>query len=150
MTGTKILNFSQAAQQAQHWVNEVAGELDWDVTRAYRLLRAVLHALRDWLPPEEMSDLAAQLPVLIRGVFFESWRPLNGVDHNRRKGDFKLIPLAADCIDHLVFLSAVESRVNVSASRENESVEARVHRGRIFAQGKKDGNAARLPHCIYV
>lgn len=88
MTRTTISSFSQAAQQAQHWVNEVARELNWDVPRAYRLLRAVLHALRDWLPPEEMSDLAAQLPALIRGIFFEGWRPLNGLGHERRKGDF--------------------------------------------------------------
>jgi uncharacterized protein (DUF2267 family) len=88
VTTTTILNFSQAAQQAQHWVNEVASELNWDVPRAYRLLRAVLHTLRDWLPPEEMSDLAAQLPVVVRGVFFEGWRPLDGLGHSRRKGDF--------------------------------------------------------------
>ncbi|MFC3208982.1 DUF2267 domain-containing protein [Aquamicrobium soli] len=88
MTTTAISNFSQSAQQAQHWVNEVAGELDWDVPRAYRLLKAVLHALRDWLPQEEMSDLAAQLPTLIRGVFFEGWYPLNGIGHDRRKSDF--------------------------------------------------------------
>ncbi len=88
MTRTTISNFPQTAQKAQHWVNEVAGELDWDVPRTYRLLRAVLHALRDWLPPEEMSDLAAQLPTLIRGVFFEGWRPLNGLGRDRRKDDF--------------------------------------------------------------
>lgn len=88
MTRTTISNFSQAAQQAQQWVNEVAGELDWDVPRAYRLLRAVLHVLRDWLPPEEMSDLAAQLPVLVRGVFFEGWKPLDGLGRDRRKDDF--------------------------------------------------------------
>lgn len=88
MTKTIISTFSHGAEQAQHWVNEVAGELDWDVQRAYRLLRAVLHALRDWLPPEEMSDLAAQLPVLVRGVFFEGWHPLNGLGHDRHKGDF--------------------------------------------------------------
>lgn len=85
---TTISNFTQAAQQAQQWVNELAGELNWDRPRAYRLMRAVLHALRDWLPPEEMSDLAAQLPLLVRGVFFEGWRPLNGLGQDRRKDDF--------------------------------------------------------------
>lgn len=88
MTRTTISNFSQAAQQAQQWVNEVAGELDWDAPRAYRLVRAVLHALRDWLPPAETSDLAAQLPVLVRGVFFEGWKPQDGLAHERRKVDF--------------------------------------------------------------
>lgn len=88
MTKTTISSFSQAAQQAQQWVNEVADDLDWDAARAYRLLRAVLHALRDWLPPEEMSDLAAQLPALIRGVFFEGWKPPSGPGPDRRKDDF--------------------------------------------------------------
>lgn len=88
VTMTTISNFSRGAEQAQRWVNEVAGELNWEAPRAYRLLRAVLHALRDWLPPEEMSDLAAQLPVVVRGVFFEGWRPLNGLGRHRRKDDF--------------------------------------------------------------
>jgi uncharacterized protein (DUF2267 family) len=91
VTKTTISSFSQAAQHAQQWVNEVAGETDWDGPHAYRLLRAVLHALRDWLPPQEMSDLAAQLPVLIRGVFFEGWRPLNGLAHDRRKAHFIVV-----------------------------------------------------------
>ena len=90
MTRTTIPTFSQAAQQAQQWVNEVADELDWDAPRAYRLLRAVLHALRDWLPPAETSDLAAQLPVLVRGVFFEGWKPRADPGRDRGKGDFIL------------------------------------------------------------
>lgn len=91
MTKTTISNFSQAAQQAQQWVNEVADELNWNSPRAYRLLRAVLHALRDWLPPEEMSDLAAQLPVLVRGVFFEGWKPMKDLGRDRGKGDFIVV-----------------------------------------------------------
>lgn len=88
MAGTSIAAFTQAAQQAQQWVNELADDLDWPERRAYHLLRCVLHAIRDWLPQEEMTDLAAQLPALIRGVYFEGWKPLDTPVGNRKKEDF--------------------------------------------------------------
>ena len=88
MNHTAVSGFTQAAQQAQQWVNELAGDLNWDERRAYRLLRSVLHALRDWLSPEEMADLSAQLPLLIRGVYFDGWRPNDSPAWERKKEDF--------------------------------------------------------------
>lgn len=88
MGRTSIVNFTQAAQHAQQWVNELADDLNWDERRAYPLLRCVLHALRDWLSQEEMADLSAQLPVLIRGLYFEGWKPLETPVWERKKGDF--------------------------------------------------------------
>jgi uncharacterized protein (DUF2267 family) len=38
-------------------------------------LRAVLHALRDRLTVEEAAHLAAQLPKLIRGLYYQGWEP---------------------------------------------------------------------------
>jgi uncharacterized protein (DUF2267 family) len=85
---SSITAFSHAADQAQQWVNELADELGWNGPHAHRLLRAVLHTLRDWLQPEEMADLAAQLPLLIRGIFFEGWNPSRSPYWERRKDDF--------------------------------------------------------------
>jgi uncharacterized protein (DUF2267 family) len=58
------------------WLNELAEELDTeDRQAAYRVLRAFLHAVRDRLSVNEAAQLAAQLPDLIRGVYYEGWVP---------------------------------------------------------------------------
>ena len=46
-----------------------------DERRAFLALRTVLHALRDRLTIEEAVHLGAQLPTLIRGSYYEGWRP---------------------------------------------------------------------------
>ncbi|MFC0531252.1 DUF2267 domain-containing protein [Phytohabitans kaempferiae] len=42
---------------------------------SYKALRAVLHALRDRLSVDESAQLAAQLPTLVRGIYYEGWQP---------------------------------------------------------------------------
>lgn len=72
--GLKIID--ESVQQANIWVNDVDYRTGWsDKQRAYRLLRAVLHALRDHLSVDEAAQLAAQMPMLIRGLFYEGWDP---------------------------------------------------------------------------
>ena len=44
-------------------------------SRAYHALRVVLHALRDRLTVEEAVQLGAQLPMLVRGFYYEGWNP---------------------------------------------------------------------------
>lgn len=58
------------------WLYEIAEQLgDEDPQRAYRALRAVLHGLRDRLGVELSAHFSAQLPLLVRGVFYEGWDP---------------------------------------------------------------------------
>ncbi len=42
---------------------------------ALKALRAVLHALRDRLSVDVAAHFGAQLPVLVRGFFYEGWHP---------------------------------------------------------------------------
>jgi uncharacterized protein (DUF2267 family) len=58
------------------WINELAGRLDWTSKRStLRLFRSTMQHLRDHLMPDEMAQFSAQLPLLIRGMFFEGWVP---------------------------------------------------------------------------
>jgi uncharacterized protein (DUF2267 family) len=66
----------RSVEKTHIWLNELAEQLGVeDRQYAYRALRAVLHALRDRLTVEVAAKLAAQLPTLIRGIYFEDWRP---------------------------------------------------------------------------
>jgi uncharacterized protein (DUF2267 family) len=46
-----------------------------DQHRAYLALRSVLHSLGDRLTVEEATDLGAQLPMLVRGFYYDGWNP---------------------------------------------------------------------------
>jgi uncharacterized protein (DUF2267 family) len=67
--------FGEAIGHANEWVAAVAEQLDDDRERGYRALRAALHVLRDRLTVEGAAHLAAQLPLIVRGIFFEGWDP---------------------------------------------------------------------------
>jgi uncharacterized protein (DUF2267 family) len=68
--------FGATMAKTHVWLVDVMRELGWtDEQRAYLALRAVLHTLRDRLTVEEAADLGAQLPMLIRGFYFEGWHP---------------------------------------------------------------------------
>lgn len=66
----------RSVEKTHIWLKELAEELGGqDRQYAYRALRAVLHALRDRLPVDVAANLAAQLPTLIRGIYYEDWDP---------------------------------------------------------------------------
>jgi uncharacterized protein (DUF2267 family) len=67
---------SHAVQQMQVWLKSLCDSGGYaDEAEALAVLRAVLHQLRDRLTPEEAVDLGAQLPLIVRGVYYEGWRP---------------------------------------------------------------------------
>jgi uncharacterized protein (DUF2267 family) len=68
--------FGSTLQTSELWLKETMEALRTDdAALAYRALRTVLHAIRDHLPPAEVLDLSAQLPMLLRGMFLEGWQP---------------------------------------------------------------------------
>lgn len=89
MNFSGISTLDTAPQIAAEWLNALCEDLGWsDRKRAYRLLRETLHALRDNLPADQGADLAARLPILIRGLYYENWKPLATPPHPRDKRSF--------------------------------------------------------------
>ena len=73
---THIRAFDSTLQTTHRWLQELelAASLD-NEAEAYSVLRVVLLALRDRLPADEAVHLGAQLPMLIRGFYYEGWKP---------------------------------------------------------------------------
>jgi uncharacterized protein (DUF2267 family) len=80
--------FDTELHEANRWIRQIADRLDGDDAVAKRALRGVLHALRDRIGADNAVHLAAQLPVVIRGMFFEGWRPHEPQSKERHKLDF--------------------------------------------------------------
>jgi uncharacterized protein (DUF2267 family) len=80
---------NRSVQKAHVWINDMAGELGTeDEDRAYSVMRAYLHALRDRLTVEESAQLAAQFPELIRGIYYEGWDPTSTPVRYRKLPEF--------------------------------------------------------------
>lgn len=82
--------FDGTLQKTQIWLNDIMEELDWEdkPEKAYFALRTVLHALRDRLTVEEAVQLGAQLPMLVRGFYYEGWTLKNKPHKERHKEEF--------------------------------------------------------------
>lgn len=89
MSTTGLEVFDRTLHATNVWLNDVNQELGWDDRqRSYAALRAVLHALRDRLSVELTAKFSAQLPILLRGVFFEGWHPAKTPVSEKSKDDF--------------------------------------------------------------
>lgn len=76
MTATGVRTFDQSLETTKEWLQEVQEQMGLDdEQRAFRVMRAVLQTLRDRLTIEEAVQFAAQLPMLLQGVYYHGWTP---------------------------------------------------------------------------
>ena len=89
MSSTGHTAVDEAPQVVAEWLNLLCEDLEWtEKGRAFLLLTETLHAVRDYLGVEEATDLGAQLPLIIRGIYYTGWNPSKTPVHPRNKADF--------------------------------------------------------------
>ncbi|MFW5829696.1 MAG: DUF2267 domain-containing protein, partial [Planctomycetota bacterium] len=75
-------------QKLDVWLHQLQEELHLDPPFCFQALRAVLHMLRDRITVEEAAHFGAQLPLIIRGLFFENWHPAGTPERIRHADEF--------------------------------------------------------------
>jgi uncharacterized protein (DUF2267 family) len=71
---THIPVFDKTEQKTMEWIKNISSNMgSTDMQRSYTILRAVLHATRDRLRPDEAVQLGAQLPMLKEGAYSRSY-----------------------------------------------------------------------------
>lgn len=89
MTKTNVSGLDATMHKANGWLAELTVIGDYaGPPQAYAALHAVLHTLRDTLGVDEAAQLAAGMPMLIRGLFFEGWNPSKTPVTARSKQEF--------------------------------------------------------------
>jgi uncharacterized protein (DUF2267 family) len=89
MSATGLPVFDKTLQETHTWLNGVMQRMGIDDRQlALVALRATLHALRDRLGPNNAVHLGAQLPILIRGLYYEGWHVGGTPSKERHKQEF--------------------------------------------------------------
>ncbi|MGO8915081.1 MAG: DUF2267 domain-containing protein [Stellaceae bacterium] len=87
MTKDGVLD--STVQKTHEWLRDIKDGLGLDNDRAaYAALRATLHGLRDLLATDQVASFGAQLPVLVRGIYYEGWNPPSTLTGGRQRRDF--------------------------------------------------------------
>ena len=75
MSATGLDVFDKTLETTHIWLNEICADVGPDKQVAWKVLSTVLHKLRDRLPIGLAAHLGAQLPLLVRGVYYDQFEP---------------------------------------------------------------------------
>lgn len=88
MSATGLDVFDKTLQTTNTWLGEIMDEIGPDRELAWHTLGAVLRGIRDWIPAELAVHLGAQLPLLVRGLYYDRWRLVPKPERGRSQNEF--------------------------------------------------------------
>ncbi|MEQ8821652.1 MAG: DUF2267 domain-containing protein [Sumerlaeia bacterium] len=88
-TTLPVTTLDETIHKTQIWLKDLTNRTGFrDEEEAFKAIRAVLHSVRDRITINEAAHLGAQLPILLRGVYYEGWRPTDTPKTTRDKEGF--------------------------------------------------------------
>jgi uncharacterized protein (DUF2267 family) len=139
----------QTLRTTNRWLRDVRIRLDEKHSRhAFRVLRAVLHVLRDHLSIDHVASLGAQMPLLLRGILYEGWDPTGKPEKHRHKTDFvaevkaQLAPEPLDCPEWAIHAVLVALGNHLAAGESSKLKRALPHEIRELWQMPRTTSAA--------
>ena len=112
-------------QKTHEWIARIAETMHMEKRDAYKCLRAVLQTLRDRLPLDLAVHFGAQLPMLIRGLYYEGWEP-SKVPIKMSREEFLTVVQSRIIVDRVI--DPVETVRNVLAVVANHIGEGEMHK----------------------
>lgn len=88
MSTTGLEVFDKTIQTTNIWLDEIMQEMGPDRQLAWHMLGAVLRTIRDRLPLNLAAHLGAQLPLIVRGTYFDHYKPEATPDRSRSLEQF--------------------------------------------------------------
>lgn len=88
MSANGLPVFDKTVQTTNIWLDQIMERLGPDRQVAWKVLGTVLHKLRDRLPVEAAAHLGAQLPLLVRGAYYDQFQPARQPGPCRSREEF--------------------------------------------------------------
>jgi uncharacterized protein (DUF2267 family) len=88
MSATGLDVFDKTIQTTNIWLDEIMHEMGPDRQVAWHILGAVLRTMRDRLPAGLAAHLGAQLPLIVRGAYYDQYEPAAAPDKSRTLEEF--------------------------------------------------------------
>lgn len=69
-------SLDKSTQKTKEWLHDVQDELGWeDENDVYVAFKAVIQTLRDRLPVDEAIELGDELPMVMKGIYYDGYSP---------------------------------------------------------------------------
>lgn len=110
MSATGLDVFDKTVQATNLWLDEIMDQIGPDRRTAWKVLSTVLHKLRDRLDADLSAHLGAQLPLLVRGAYYDLYEPSRQPSEIRSSEEF-----VAEVAKWLSDTRAVDPRAAIAA-----------------------------------